>query len=211
MLLTGTFTRSIDEKLRVAIPKRLREVMGVPPQGGLFVAPGTDRTLAIYTEDAFRELAERWRRPRPRNTRSATSPGCFTPGPSEWNWTPKGGSGSHPSWPSWLAWATRRCWWGCGITWSFGIEAAGTATWPNGKVGLTKSPRLRLATRRVDHIQANHTRCPSDVFASRENRNVSPRPPTDVSPLPDGFSRFSRARGQGGLRAANCGTTRRLR
>jgi MraZ protein len=59
MLLTGTFTRSIDEKLRVAIPKRLREVMGAPPQGGLFVAPGTDRTLAIYTEDAFRELAER--------------------------------------------------------------------------------------------------------------------------------------------------------
>ncbi len=59
MLLTGTFTRSIDEKLRVAIPKRLREIMSPPQELGLYVAPGTDRTLAIYSEGAFRELAER--------------------------------------------------------------------------------------------------------------------------------------------------------
>lgn len=58
-MLTGTFTRSIDEKLRVAIPKRLREVMTTPPQEGLYVAPGTDRTLAIYTEEAFQQLAAR--------------------------------------------------------------------------------------------------------------------------------------------------------
>lgn len=31
------------------------------------------------------------------------------------------------------------------------------------------------------------------LFALRENRDVSPRPPTDVSPLPDGLNRFSRA------------------
>lgn len=59
MLLTGTFTRSIDEKLRVAIPKRLREVIGLPQGEGVYVAPGTDRTLAIYTEEVFRQLAER--------------------------------------------------------------------------------------------------------------------------------------------------------
>jgi MraZ protein len=59
MLLTGTFTRSIDEKLRVAIPKRLREVLECPRGGGLFVAPGTDRSLAIYTEEAFGHLAAR--------------------------------------------------------------------------------------------------------------------------------------------------------
>lgn len=60
MLLTGTFTRSIDEKLRLAIPKRLREAMGGGHQEEcLYVAPGSDRTLAIYTEEAFQQLAER--------------------------------------------------------------------------------------------------------------------------------------------------------
>jgi len=60
MLLTGTFARSIDEKLRVAIPKRLREAMSIPQNGGvLYVAPGTDRSLAIYTEEVFAQLAER--------------------------------------------------------------------------------------------------------------------------------------------------------
>jgi MraZ protein len=58
-MLTGTFARSIDEKLRVAIPKRLREIMSPPQQEGFYVAPGTDRTLAIYTEEAFRQLAAR--------------------------------------------------------------------------------------------------------------------------------------------------------
>ena len=59
MVLTGTFTRSIDEKLRVAIPKRLREAAGCVRDGVLYVAPGTDESLAIYTEEAFGRLAER--------------------------------------------------------------------------------------------------------------------------------------------------------
>ncbi len=59
MLLTGTFTRSIDDKLRVAIPKRLRLALECPIGGGLFVAPGTDRSLNIYTEEAFGHLADR--------------------------------------------------------------------------------------------------------------------------------------------------------
>ncbi len=53
MLLTGTFARAIDEKLRVAIPKRLREPLGCPIGGSLFVGPGTDGSLAIYTEEAL--------------------------------------------------------------------------------------------------------------------------------------------------------------
>lgn len=60
MLLTGTFGRSIDEKMRVAIPKRLRVAMECPEGGVLYVAPGTDESLAIYTEQAFARLAERW-------------------------------------------------------------------------------------------------------------------------------------------------------
>ena len=59
MLLTGSYCRSLDEKLRIAIPKRLRDAMQCPAGGGLFVAPGTDASLAMYTEDAFARLAER--------------------------------------------------------------------------------------------------------------------------------------------------------
>ena len=60
-LLTGTFQRSIDDKLRVAIPKRFREVLfpnAEPPDGTLYVAPGTDGSLSIYTEETFGRLAE---------------------------------------------------------------------------------------------------------------------------------------------------------
>lgn len=65
MLLTGTFARAIDEKLRVAIPKRLRENLGCPEGGALYVAPGTDGSLAIYTEEAFARLGERLGRASP--------------------------------------------------------------------------------------------------------------------------------------------------
>jgi MraZ protein len=59
MLLTGSFNRSLDEKLRLAIPKRLRDAMDGPKGGALFFAPGTDVSLAIYPEEAFGRLAER--------------------------------------------------------------------------------------------------------------------------------------------------------
>ncbi len=59
MLLTGSFARVIDEKQRVAIPKRLREAMAVPDGGALYLAPGTDQSLALYTEESFAGLAAR--------------------------------------------------------------------------------------------------------------------------------------------------------
>lgn len=59
MLLTGSFGRVIDEKQRVAIPRRLREAMGVPSGGALYLAPNTDQSLALYTEEAFANLAAR--------------------------------------------------------------------------------------------------------------------------------------------------------
>jgi MraZ protein len=59
MLLTGTFSRTVDEKLRLAIPKRLRDAMQCHSGGVLYVAPGTDRSLAIYGEQAFSRLAEK--------------------------------------------------------------------------------------------------------------------------------------------------------
>jgi MraZ protein len=59
MLLTGEFGRSIDEKLRVAIPRRLRDAWGCDQQRGIYIAPGTDQSLALYTEEAFARLADR--------------------------------------------------------------------------------------------------------------------------------------------------------
>jgi MraZ protein len=59
MLLTGTFARSLDEKLRLAIPKRLREALEGAQQTALYLAPGTDQSLALYPEEAFARWAQR--------------------------------------------------------------------------------------------------------------------------------------------------------
>src|SRR5205085_11760020 len=56
MLLTGTFVRAVDEKLRVAVPKHFRDAWG---KQVLYLAPGTDGSLAIYTEETFSKLASR--------------------------------------------------------------------------------------------------------------------------------------------------------
>lgn len=65
MSLTGTFSRCVDEKLRVAIPKPLRAAMRCTEGAGLYVAPGTDQSLAVYTEEGFAQLAERLTRGSP--------------------------------------------------------------------------------------------------------------------------------------------------
>ncbi|MCG8587147.1 MAG: division/cell wall cluster transcriptional repressor MraZ [Pirellulales bacterium] len=57
MLLTGTYSRVVDDKLRVSLPKRLREAMNCEEDGVVFVTPGTDGSLAIYTAVAFDRLA----------------------------------------------------------------------------------------------------------------------------------------------------------
>jgi MraZ protein len=59
MVLTGTFSRAVDEKLRIAIPKPLREALGSRAKAPLYVAPGMDGSLALYTEDALAALANR--------------------------------------------------------------------------------------------------------------------------------------------------------
>jgi MraZ protein len=65
MLLTGTFSRAVDEKLRVAIPKPLRDALGTSAKGVLYVAPGTDGSLALFTEEALADLAARLARSSP--------------------------------------------------------------------------------------------------------------------------------------------------
>ncbi len=59
MLLTGSFLRAVDEKHRIAIPKRLREALGDETPTALFIAPSTDGSLSLYTQRVFEELAAR--------------------------------------------------------------------------------------------------------------------------------------------------------
>jgi len=56
-LLTGTYVRSLDDKQRIAVPKRVRDAMGGEEITNLYLAPGTDGSLAIYTEEAFSQMA----------------------------------------------------------------------------------------------------------------------------------------------------------
>ena len=56
MLLTGNYRRSLDDKLRLAIPKQLREALGYPEITSLFIAPGTDRALVIYTAEVLEQI-----------------------------------------------------------------------------------------------------------------------------------------------------------
>ncbi len=58
MLLTGNYVRTLDEKQRMAIPRRLRDAMGFPNNTVVFLAPGTDGSLTLYTEEAFSRLAD---------------------------------------------------------------------------------------------------------------------------------------------------------
>ncbi len=59
MLLTGSFPRLLDDKLRFAIPKPLRDAIGHPDECVLYLAPGTDGSLALYPEESFARMASR--------------------------------------------------------------------------------------------------------------------------------------------------------
>jgi MraZ protein len=55
MLLTGTHPRTLDDKKRMALPKRVREQLQDPQT--LFVTPGPDQCLWLYTQDGLERLA----------------------------------------------------------------------------------------------------------------------------------------------------------
>src|SRR5512134_2118409 len=56
MLLTGTHPRTLDDKKRLTLPKRVREVLGDAEQ--LFIAQGPDQCLWIYDRAALERLAQ---------------------------------------------------------------------------------------------------------------------------------------------------------
>ena len=55
MLLTGTFSRILDDKKRLGLPKRVREQLENPES--VFVTPGPDQCLWLYTQSGLEELA----------------------------------------------------------------------------------------------------------------------------------------------------------
>jgi MraZ protein len=55
MLLTGTYPRSLDDKKRIALPKRVREQLGQPET--LYVTPGPDQCLWLFTQGGLDALA----------------------------------------------------------------------------------------------------------------------------------------------------------
>ncbi len=58
MLLTGSYRRSLDDKMRLAVPKQLRDALGFPDKNSLFIAPGTDRVLVIYTAEVLEQIGQ---------------------------------------------------------------------------------------------------------------------------------------------------------
>jgi MraZ protein len=57
MLLTGTYPRTLDDKKRLGLPKRVREQLGDPQQ--VFVTPGPDQCLWLYSQAGLERLAEK--------------------------------------------------------------------------------------------------------------------------------------------------------
>lgn len=58
MPLTGTYTRNLDDKHRLAIPKNLREEMGNGDR--VYIAPGTETSLVLYSDSEFEAVAKRF-------------------------------------------------------------------------------------------------------------------------------------------------------
>lgn len=58
MFLTGTYPRAIDDKLRLALPKKLRDGLG-GTDAALYLAPGTDGSLSLFSESEFERVATR--------------------------------------------------------------------------------------------------------------------------------------------------------
>ena len=59
MALTGTFERTIDDKLRLAVPKPHKDAFGVRETDELFLAPGNEGCLSIYSTEGFDRFAHR--------------------------------------------------------------------------------------------------------------------------------------------------------
>ena len=59
MALTGTYERTMDDKLRLAIPRQLRDGFREVDSEELFLAPGNEGCLSVYSKAGFEAFATR--------------------------------------------------------------------------------------------------------------------------------------------------------
>ncbi len=59
MPLTGTYARNLDDKHRLAIPKRLCDDFCEIDLKSLFIAPGVSRSLTLYSPAGFERLSRK--------------------------------------------------------------------------------------------------------------------------------------------------------
>lgn len=57
MALTGTYLRTLDEKRRLAVPKRVKDDFAEENLESLIVAPGTEKSLVVYSPKSFDQFA----------------------------------------------------------------------------------------------------------------------------------------------------------
>ncbi|MBL8809578.1 MAG: division/cell wall cluster transcriptional repressor MraZ [Planctomycetaceae bacterium] len=57
MALTGTFERTMDDKLRLAIPRQMREGFRDGESEELYLAPGNEGCLSLYSLQGFEAFA----------------------------------------------------------------------------------------------------------------------------------------------------------
>jgi MraZ protein len=57
MALTGTYERTMDDKLRLAIPRQLRDGFREADSEELFLAPGNEGCLSIFSKAGFEAFA----------------------------------------------------------------------------------------------------------------------------------------------------------
>src|SRR5262249_11486431 len=55
MLLTGTYERTLDQKKRLALSKKIREQLRNP--NSLFITPGPDQCLWLYSQAGFERFS----------------------------------------------------------------------------------------------------------------------------------------------------------
>ena len=59
MALTGTHLRTLDDKRRLAVPKRVKDDFAEENLDSLIIAPGTEKSLVVYTPIGFDRFAAR--------------------------------------------------------------------------------------------------------------------------------------------------------
>jgi len=59
MTLTGTYERTVDDKLRLAIPRPLRDGFQPVDSEDLYLAPGNEGCLSLYSTTGFEAFAAR--------------------------------------------------------------------------------------------------------------------------------------------------------